>query len=334
LQNEYHQFFDAVKMKLSKELKTGILVTITIAVFVYGFNFLKGKDIFYSRDIYYAVYPRISGIVEANPVQVNGFKVGRIKKIELMNGTGHLLVTIAISDQNLRVTKGTVAKIVSSDLLGAKAIELIIGNSNDLAMDGDTLIAESDQSLQQSVEGAIKPLKDKTEKLISSIDSIITVAQALFDKNTIENLSKSFSNIKHTLETFDRTSMRLDTMIASEKNKLSVIFSKVESISTNLANNNDKITSAIKNFSAISDTLAKANLAQTIEKANSALSSVSVVMDKINKGQGTAGMLVNDEKLYKNLNSASASMDSLLKDLKDHPKKYIPFKGRYREKKK
>jgi len=315
-------------MKLTKEIKTGILVVVTIFIFVYGFNFLKGKDIFSSREIYYAVYPQISGIVEANPVQLNGFKVGRVKKIELLDTTGRLLVTIAISDQNLRVTKGTVARIVSSDLLGAKAIELILGKGSDFAPDGDTLISEIDLSLQQSVEGAIKPLKDKAEKLIGSIDSIITVFQTVFDVNTRDNLTKSFNNIKHALETFDRTSMRLDTMIASEKDKLSIIFSKVESISTNLANNNDKIASAIKNFSAISDTLAKANISKTIENANSALSSVSSVMEKINKGEGSAGMLINDEKLYKNLTSASGSLDSLLQDMEARPKRYFSVFGR------
>ena len=306
-------------MKLSKEIKTGILVVVTIAIFVYGFNFLKGKDIFSSREIYYAIYPQISGIVEANPVQVNGFKVGRIKKIELLDTTGRLLVTMAISDQKLRVTKGTVARIVSSDLLGAKAIELELGKSTEFAKDGDTLISAIAPTIEESVGASIAPLKEKATKLIASIDSIMVVVQAIFDKNARDNLSKSFDNIKHALETFDRTSMRLDTMIASEKNKLSVIFSKVESISTNLANNNEQISSAIKNFSAISDTLAKANLSKTIENANSALSSVSTVMDKINKGQGSAGMLVNDDKLYKNLNAASASMDSLLKDIKEHP---------------
>ncbi len=320
-------------MKLSKEVKTGILVVATILLFVYGFNFLKGKDLFSNREIYYAVYPQISGIVEANPVQVNGFKVGRIKKIELLDTTGRILVTMAISDKKLRVTKGTVARIVSSDLLGAKAIELVIGKSRNFANDGDTLTSEIDPSLQQSVEGAIKPLKDKAEKLIASIDSIMEVVQAVFDKNTRDNLSKSFGNIKHSLETFDRSAMRLDTMIASEKHKLSVIFSKVELIATNLAANNDKISSAIRNFSSISDTLAKANIGRTIEQTNLALSQVSSVMEKINKGEGSAGMLVNDEKLYKNLSAASASMDSLLKDIQDRPGKYMPFKRDKKRKK-
>jgi phospholipid/cholesterol/gamma-HCH transport system substrate-binding protein len=321
-------------MKISKEIKTGILVVVTIVIFIYGFNFLKGKNIFSSREIYYAVYPQISGVVEANPVQINGYKVGSVKKIELFDTTGKLLVTIAISDPKLKITRGTIAKIVSSDLLGAKAIELVLGNRNEFAHDGDTLASQIDPSLQQSVEGAIKPLKDKAEKIIGSIDSIMIVIQAVFDKSTRDNVSKSLGNIQHTLETFDHTSMRLDTMIASEKNKLSVIFSKVESISTNLANNNDKISSAIKNFSAIGDTLAKAHIAKTIEQANAALSGVSGVMEKINKGHGSAGMLVNDEKLYKNLTSASGSLDSLLQDMEARPKRYFSVFGRDKGKKK
>ena len=321
-------------MKISKEIKTGIVVIISIALLVYGFNFLKGKDIFSSRDIYYAVYPQVSGLVEANPVQVNGFKVGRIKKIELLDTTGRLIVTLAISDDKLRIHKGTVARIVSTGLMGDKAIQLIMGNSSQFAKDGDTLISDIEASLQEAVEMQVKPLKDKAEKLISSIDSIMTVVQAVLDKTTRENLSKSFDNIKHALETFDRTAMRLDTMIASERSKISSIFSKVESISTNLANNNDKISEAIRNFSAISDTLAKANLTKTIENANSALGQVSNVMEKINKGEGSAGMLVHDKKLYDNLTAASGSLDSLLKDMNDHPKRYFSVFGRDKGKKK
>ena len=315
-------------MKISKEIKTGIVVIVAIALFVYGFNFLKGKDIFSSRDLYYAVYPQVSGLVEANPVQVNGFKVGRIKKIELMDTSGMLLVTMAISDDKIRITKGTVAKIVSPEFLGGKAIELVLGKSSDYAPDGDTLISEIDPSLQASVNETIRPLKEKAEKLIGSIDSIMAVVQAVLDVNTRENLNKSFASIKHALETFDRTAMRLDTMMASERYKISAIFSRVESISTNLANNNENIAHAIQNFAAISDTIAKSNFSKTVENANKALSDVSAVMERINKGEGSAGMLVKDDKLYKNLSAASASVDSLIKDMEINPWRYFSLRGK------
>src|ERR1035437_2721318 len=301
-------------MKLSKEIKTGILVVIAIAMFVFGFNFLKGRSLFSERRNFYAVYPEIAGLVEANPVQLNGFKVGRVKDIQLFGTNGKIIVTFAISDKNLNIPKNSVAKIISVDLMGAKAIQLVPGNEKEFSQDGDTLIGIVEASLQESVNATVKPLKDKAEKLIASIDSIMVVVQAVLDKTTRENLNKSFESIKHALETFDRTSMRLDTLIASERNKISTIFSKVESISTNLAANNDKISNAIKNFSSISDTLAKANLSKVIANANSALSSVSSVMERINKGEGSAGLLVHDDKLYKNLSSASSSLDSLVKD--------------------
>ena len=315
-------------MKLSREVKTGILVVVAIAIFVYGFNFLKGKNIFSIQYTYYAIYPQVSGIVEANPVQVNGFKVGRVNKIELLDTTGRLLVTISISDEKLKIKKGTTARIVSSDLLGAKAIELIMSNSSEYAKDGDTLMAETEASLQETVNATVKPLKDKAEKLIGSIDSIITVAQTVLNKSSQDNIIKSFDNIKHTLETFDKTAVRLDNMVASEQSKISNIFSKVEAISTNLANNSDKISNVIKNFSSISDTLAKANIAKTIDKASNALAQVSDVMEKINKGQGSAGLLVNDTKLYNNLAAASGSLDSLMKDMELYPWRYFSLYGK------
>lgn len=320
-------------MKISREVKTGILVVAAIGLFIYGFNFLKGKDIFSGRRVFYAIYPEVAGLVEANPVQYNGLKVGRVKSVRLYDTSGRIIVAFAISDDEMKIPKYSVAKIVSPEFLGGKAIQIIPSNEKEYAADGDTLYGMVEASLQESVNATIKPLKDKAEKLISSIDSIMEVVNAVLDKNARENLSKSFDNIKHALETFARTSMRLDTMIASEKNKLSVIFSKVESISTNLANNNDKISTAIRNFSSISDTLAKANLSRTIQNANKALSDVSGVMEKINRGEGSAGMLVNDDKLYKNLNSASASLDSLIKELQDNPGKFMPFKRSKKKKK-
>ena len=321
-------------MKISKEIKTGILVVAAIALFVYGFNFLKGKDIFSERRIFYAVYNDVAGLAESNPVLLNGFKVGRVKEIQLYDTTGRIIVTFTISDKNLKIPNSSVAKIISSDFLGAKAVQIITSNEYIYIKDGDTLIGAVEASLQESVNATVKPLKEKAEKLIASIDSIMLVVQAVLDQSTRENLNKSFESIKHALETFDRTAMRLDTMIASERYKISTIFSKVESISSNLAANNDNISTAIKNFSAISDTLAKANISRTIENANKALSQVSGVMEKINKGEGTAGLLIHDKKLYDNLTAASGSLDSLLKDMNERPKRYFSVFGRDKGKKK
>src|ERR1051326_2293761 len=280
-------------MKISREIKTGILVVASIAIFIYGFNFLKGKDIFSSRRIYYVVYPEVAGLTESNPVEMNGLKVGKVKDIQLYDTSGRIIVAIAITDKKLQIPKSSVAKIISSDLLGAKAVQIIKSNEKKMTNDGDTLFGIVESSLQESVNATIKPLKDKAEKLIGAIDSIITTIQTVMDKNARENLNKSFDNIRHALETFDKTSMRIDTLFASERYRISSIFSKVESISTNIANNNDNISKAIKNFSSISDTIAKSNISKTLANANSALNQFSGVMEKINKGESTVGMLLD-----------------------------------------
>lgn len=321
-------------MKISKEIKTGILVVIAIAIFIYGFNFLKGKDIFSNQRMYYAIYPEVAGLVEANPVQMNGLKIGRIKSIQLYDNTGKIIVTMAITNKKFNIPKSSVAKIISQDLLGAKAVQIITSNEKDYAPEGDTLIGIVETSLQESVNATVKPLKDKAEKLISSIDSIIVTIQTVMDKNGRENLEKSFESIKHALETFDKTSMRLDTLISSERNKLSIIFSNVQSISSNLASNNEKISEVIKNFAAISDSISKANFSHTIANTNRALSEFSGVLEKINKGEGSAGLLLRDDKLYKNLNSASGSLDSLLKDMDENPWRYFSLYSKKKRTKK
>src|SRR5665213_2087248 len=155
-------------MKFSKEIKAGILVVVSIAVFIFGFNFLKGKNFFSERRVFYAIYPNVAGIVEANPVQLNGFKVGRVKDIQLLGNNGKIIITIAISDTKLNIPKNTVAKIVSSTLLGDKAIQLIPSDSKEFANDGDTLIGSVEESLQASVNATVQPLKIKAEKLIGS----------------------------------------------------------------------------------------------------------------------------------------------------------------------
>jgi phospholipid/cholesterol/gamma-HCH transport system substrate-binding protein len=321
-------------MKISREIKTGILVVASIAIFIYGFNFLKGKDIFSSRRIYYVVYPEVAGLTESNPVEMNGLKVGKVKDIQLYDTSGRIIVAIAITDKKLQIPKSSVAKIISSDLLGAKAVQIIKSNEKKMTNDGDTLFGIVESSLQESVNATIKPLKDKAEKLIGAIDSIITTIQTVMDKNARENLNKSFDNIRHALETFDKTSMRIDTLFASERYRISSIFSKVESISTNIANNNDNISKAIKNFSSISDTIAKSNISKTLANANSALNQFSGVMEKINKGESTVGMLLHDDKLYKNLNSSSSSLDSLLKDMNENPWRYFSLYGKRKRTKK
>jgi len=313
-------------LKLTKEVKLGIVVTAALALFIFGFNFLKGRNIFSNPEIVYAVYTHIDGLVEANPVLVNGFKVGHVQDIEMLPDTsGKIIVTFVINDKNARIPKNSVAKIISSDLLGSKAVQIVFGNGASFVQSGDTMSAGTEDNLKDAVNKQIQPLKDKAENLISSIDSVIIVVQSVFNKGTTTNISKSVESIRQSLQNFEHTSQNLDLLVSSEKGKLSVIFSNIESISTNLANNNKKLTNMMNNFSSISDSLAKANLKSSIDNANIALSNAAEIMKKINQGKGSMGMLVNNDTLYNKLQASADQLDKLFEDIREHPKRYVHF---------
>ncbi|MEO6882642.1 MAG: MlaD family protein [Bacteroidia bacterium] len=313
-------------MKLTKEVRIGIIVTAALALLIFGFNFLKGRNIFSHPKTVYALYKHIDGLVEANPVQVNGFRIGRVQSIEMLPDTsGRILVTFVISDKNARIPKNSVAKIISSDLLGSKAIQIQFGNAANYIQDGDTMSAGTEDNLKDAVNKQIQPLKDKAENLISSIDSVMIVVQSVFNKGNTTNISRSVESIRKSLETFENTSKNLDELVVSEKGKMSVIFSNIESISSNLANNNKKLSNMMTNFSSISDSLAKSNLKSTINNADIALSNAAEIMKKINQGKGSLGMLVNNDTLYNKLQGSADQLNKLLEDMREHPKRYVHF---------
>ncbi len=313
-------------MKLSKEARTGIIVLTAIGLFIYGFNFLKGNDLFNRQTIVYAEYKNIGGLVESNPVTYNGFKVGLVKKIQLKKDdtSGKIIVAILI-DKDVAITKTSIAKIASSGLLGSMEVQLTIRAGTELAQNGDTIVSAVEDNLQQKVDKQIAPLKAKAEALIGSIDSVMIVIQTVMNKDARDNLAKSFTSIKHSLETFEKTSLRLDTLVASQQYRITNIFAKIESIATNLANNNDKLTKIMTNFASISDSLAKANLTSTINNANLALADAAAIMDKIKKGEGSMGMLINNDSLYRKLDASAAGLDLLMEDLRLNPERYLHF---------
>ncbi len=310
-------------MKISKEVKVGIVTSLAIACFIYGFNFLKGRDLFSTQRKFYAVYSNIDGLVEANPMLINGFKVGIVGKIVLANDTSGSVIVTLLMDNEANIPKNSIAKVVSSDILGSKAVQLILGSGTVYAQNGDTLISAQEDDLKTAVNKTIAPLQEKAVGLIASIDSVMVVVQQVFNESARQNLSKSFESIKLAITSLETTSYRLDTMVLSEKTKISSILSKVNTLATTLANNSDKLGNIINNFSNISDSIAKSNLTSAINNADMALGQASSIMTKINSGQGTMGMLINNDSLYRKLDKSSEDLDKLLKDLRINPERYV-----------
>ena len=312
-------------MSKFKYIIIGLVISLTIAVLVWGINYLKGKNFFVKEQEYYVVYNKIEGLTASNPVTINGLRVGQVRDIYFHpDKTGRVIVKFVLT-QDYQIPDSTIAMIYSIDLMGSKGISLNLTHSKKYYNVGDTLFAATEKDLKEQVSAQMLPLKRKAEELMFSMDSVMSVIQYIFNKQTRDNLSKTFESIKMTVRNLESTSVSLDTLMRNEKGKLAIIFDNIESITTNLKNNNEKLTTILTNFSDISDTLAKANIYQTIINANKALADASDILAKIQRGEGSMGLLINDDSLYNNLNRSADNLDKLLYDINQNPKKYVHF---------
>lgn len=305
-------------MKFSNEAKVGILVTAALAALLWGLNYLKGKDFFSSNRTYYAVYDDVGGLVKSNTVIMNGFRIGIVDKIEFNpDHSGKLTVKMLI-DKKTFVSNDAIAVIFSSDILGQKAMRIDLGVDPQPAKDGDTLRSILQTSLTERLGNQVGPLKDKTEALIVSIDTVVTMLHDLFDPQTKDNLRGAIAHLNHSLTS-------LDNSVSSDRGKLNIMLNNLESITTNIKNNNKQINAILNNLSQVSDSLARANFTSAINNADRTLAQAAEVFTKINRGEGSLGQLVNDKKLYDNLDSTAKNLDELVKDLKANPKRYLHF---------
>lgn len=313
-------------MKITKEFKIGVVVIAAIAAFIWGLNYLKGSDIISRKNYLFAVYPKIDGLIEANPLMVKGFKIGQVNKISLLKRGGEYQVLVRfLVTEEVNIPKNSIAKAFSSDLLGSKAVEVIYGDSNEFVESGDTLLAESEEDLKTAVDKRLAPLQKKAEGLISSIDSVMVIVQYVLNDKTRDNLSKSFESIKKAISSLEQTCYKLDDLVASEKNKISSILTKLNSLAGMLEQNTGKIDNIIGNLSNLSDSLAKSQLKDAIANADKTLKELNALVAQINSGQGTLGKLAKNDSLYNNLNKASDDLDKLMKDLRINPERYIHF---------
>jgi len=311
-------------LKIKKEIKIAIVFIGVLVLLYWGINFLKGKDLFNKERIYIAVYNQVDGLVVSNPVLVNGFQIGRVKKMYLHpDNSGRIIAELVINNNDMKIPVNSIARLYSSNLLGSHAVEIQVGNSATMAKDGDTLKTFVEASLSEEVSVQFQPIKQKFESVMLSIDSVLVIIKSVFNENTQRNLTQSFESIRLTIQNLEHTTFNIDTLVVTQRVKLANIVGNVESISQNIKKNNDKISNILANFSNLSDTIAKAKIASTLENANKSMKQFSEIMEKINNGQGSLGLLINNDSLYNNLNGASRQLNELVEDVKLNPHRYV-----------
>lgn len=295
-------------MKLSREIKTAILVISAILLFIWGYSFLKGKDLLTSDKNIFVVYDNILGLAPSAPVTLNGFKIGKVNEIKI-NPDGKLLVELQINN-NFPISKSSVAEIYDSGLVGGKEIA-IIPNLQDKSViaNGDFLTPSKKLGLTENIAAKLEPLEKKIQTLLDNANLMVVNINQVLDASTQANLKSSIAELNKTLTEFSQLSKSANQMLAENKTKLNSTITNFDKTSAN--------------FAVMSDSLAKINIGSTVKKLENTLASVDKIMAEMNAGKGTMGKLLKDDKMYNNFTTASKELELLLQDLRLHPTRYV-----------
>lgn len=312
---------------MKKEYSIAITVIVGVALLVFGYNYLKGRDLFQKENIYHGVFDNAGGVAAATPLMLNGYKVGQVLRGKLLfDGTNRVVMTFQINEDDLKIPKDSRIQIVS-DLLST-GTQLVLGTSSEMAVRGDTLQGVTSPSLTASLGAQIDPIKQKAEAMLGSVDSVVTAFQLILNPSTIANIDSSFVSIRETLHNLSGASKRLDALIAAESATLDITLKNLASVTGNLEQNNDELSRIFSNLDSLTSALADGRVDTVLQGISEAASSLKGVMNGIEQGQGTLGQLAKNDSLYNNLNSSMAELDLLLEDLRVNPNRYVSVFGK------
>jgi phospholipid/cholesterol/gamma-HCH transport system substrate-binding protein len=309
----------------SKLVRLGILITLSLFILFWGLSFLKGNDLFQRKDEYHVVYNRIDGLSASSDVLLSGYKIGQVKNIRLMPGiSGNIAVTIII-DSSIDLPVGTVAQIISSDIMGTRSIRLLLGEREIFYNDGDTIQGDVEQDLREQVSMQVLPLKNKAEELLSSLDSAITGLAFIFDEDARRNFAESFENINQTIFNIEKTTADLQELVMLEKQSIRSIIGNIENISGTFSRNSMAIENTVQNLSTLSDSLAAFPLTSLAGNLNTASQQLSQILAQLGSNDNTMGSLLNDDRLYASMNQLSDNLNLLMNDIRVNPERYLNF---------
>lgn len=305
-------------MKFSKEAKIGLLVSLSLLIFFAGLYFLKGANLFSRENDYIVYYNDIQGLQPSAAVQVKGLAVGRVATIVLNEADGRVKVTLSVKNE-IELPSGTIAKLISADLLGSKVISLELGAGKGILKDQAVIKGEVEGGVMDNLSYEIAPLIHDIRSVVTTLDTVLLGVNQMLGTDTREKLSSSLASLDETMKNLSDLSARL----SGESAQLTSIIRNTNSITTNLAESNEQVKSIINNTQTISDKLADAPIDQVVKDLQATTAQVKGILNKINNNEGSLGMLVNDKQLYNELNATMKTLDALMADINAHPSRYI-----------
>ncbi len=302
-------------MKVSNETKVGALTVIAVTLLVLGYNFLKGKSLLKKSNVIYARFTDVGALEISNMVKIKGFRIGNVYRIDNMDkDVSEVIVTINMTE-DINIPKNSVA-IINSSLTGSSSISVIPGNATSFISFGDTLQSSSNPDILSKVMTSVDPVMANVKQAIDSLKLVLGSLNSVFDEHTKANLKAVIANLK-------TTSNDLTVMLNSKNGALAKTLNNVETFTTNLNGNNEKLNTTIENLKNTSQKLSETEIKETVANLNNTITQLQGILQKANKGDGSLGLLINDPKLYNNLQNTSRSLNILVDDLKLHPKRYV-----------
>ncbi|MEM7085006.1 MAG: MlaD family protein [Bacteroidota bacterium] len=298
-------------MKLSREVKTGILVISGILLFIFGYNFLKNSDLFETDRIFYVNYENVAGLAQSAPVTINGLEVGQVKNIEFADKNGGLLVTFSV-EKDFDFSKNSTVLIYSSGFIGGNNLGIIPANDGGAtAQSGDTLQGDIQAGMIDGIMDKFVPLEKSLEHTLARLDTVLVGISDVMDEDTKKNLRSSISNLNQTMSSFNGVARDMKSLLSTNKEKLNNTMSNLD------------VTA--QNFAKLSDSLAQLQTGELVRNMETTISKLNSIAEGIDNGEGSVGKLLKDDELYDNLTGASKQLEQLLEDMKLNPKRYVHF---------
>ncbi len=298
-------------MKLSREVKTGLLAVFSIATFVLGYNYLKGTNLLSKDRVFYALYDNVEGLDLSSVVTINGLKVGKVQSITIDQKTGNLIVKFNV-ENNFKFSKTSKAKIYSAGFISGKSIAIVPDYSSTVfAVQGDTLTSEKDLGILDLMSEKLAPLQENLQNSLVKADSLLYAVNDVLNTDTRENLRNAIANFNQTSLSFKKTSQSLQELLVDNQTHLNQSFKNLDK--------------TLENVSVLSDSLAQIQIGKLISELENTISNFNQLSEKLNNGEGSMGKLLSDNSLYENLDGASRQLEQLIQDMKLNPKRYVHF---------
>ena len=298
-------------MKFSKEIKTSIFVLVSILLFIFGFNFLKGTSILDKQKTVYAIYNQVDGLMVGASVSVNGLAIGNVTSLDFLPNSTKVLVVLKIKDK-LRFSPNSTATLYETGLIGGIAISIdpVFENGN-IVKSGDTLKSVIRPGLTELINEQIQPLQRNLQSILISVDTLFSGVTNIMNKDSQKNLKIALDEMTSTISSINSTAKILEKTIKNNDLKINNTIRNIESISSNM----EKIT----------DSIANTSLKKTISNLEKSIEGINKSVEKLNSDSSSLGLLIRNDEFYKNLNSSVNDLNKLLIDLKNNPKKYVHF---------